>query len=304
MKKIFLILAILNSNVFSSENDSLTNRYELKSNALSYINSHINEQLSLAAVMATKKDSTCQSKTILKMSKKLFVAGIRGAFIFSPMQRLLESEIDGLDITHIKMNKSIYKYVKKSHAPVLKLFSLSPTIRINNMIIGSDKFSHFFNLGWEYYSKMKKGSSLFEVLSYSKNLEERFWGGPTTGVISHADLMANFQGLRFFGHLSGKGLDPLTGRDNFESKYYSCEDGNWKRSREFSILEYFGYELDEGVNCNSYHSNKIERAINLSIKELENDGNSYSCPVLIDECSVISQKYDGLSEYLLSPKCF
>jgi hypothetical protein len=303
MKKMFLVLIFVSFSAMGSENDSLTNRYRYIQNSKFEINKIINGELEDIKQSLNANSRGCEVKQLMKASKKKFVADIRGAFVFSPMQRLLERDLANIQTVHIKMNKSIYKYVKKVHAPVLKLFKLSPTLRIDNSIIGSDKFSHFFNLGWEYYGKLKKGKSLEEVLSYSKKLEENFWGGPTTGVVSHSDLMANFQGLRFFGHLSGQGQDPLLEVENSTLKYFNCIDGKWSIVREFDLANYFGAEVDEGINCNKYHTKKIEDAVFRSIVELQSDGNSYFCPILTDKCEELSAKYQKLGHYLLSPKC-
>lgn len=300
---LIILVHIITFSVFSSENDSLTNRYISRVNSRDFINSHINLNLDKVVEIANSSNNNCDIRKTLKIANKVLVAGVNGAFIFSPTQRMIDNSYEEFGMNRVEMKNSIYKYVKKRNAPILKLFSLSPTMKIDDYIVGSDKFSHFFNLGWEYYSKLKKGKSLEEVLRYSRNLEKNFWGGPTTGVISYSDLMANFQGLRFFGHLSGQGSDPFTGESNRELSYLRCRSKKWIKIRDFEINDYFGPSVDEGANCNVFHSKKIERAVQRSIFELEEDGLNYTCPVIDSICNNLREDYGRLSQYLISPTC-
>jgi hypothetical protein len=300
---IIFILQFLAILSFSSENDSLTNRYISRANSKIFVNTHINSKINEIIKISNKKELNCNVNKTMKIARKVLVAGADGAFIFSPMQRLIDSDFERLGMNRVLMKNSIYKYVKKRNAPILKLFSLSPTMKIDDFIVGSDKFSHFFNLGWEYYNKLQKGQDLVEVLKYSKNLEQNFWGGPTTGVVSYSDLMANFQGLRFFGHFSSKGIDPLTNINNLEYSYLTCVNRKWVKSRLFDITEYFSSSIDEGINCNVFHSTKIERAVERSVLELEQDGKNYTCPIRVSDCTKLRDVYADLSEYLLSPTC-
>lgn len=306
--KTLIILSLfmgLATSVQASENDSLTGRYEKRPDTLEFFNNYMNEKLDHIAKKANKSKKVCNEKKLLKAAKRTLVADVRGMYVFSPTQRMLDRGKVDLELKKLKMRESIYKYVKPHTAPVLKLFSLSPTVNFNGNVLGSDKFSHFFNLGWEYFNKLKKGKkSLEEILSYSKKLEEKFWGGPTTGVISYADLMANFQGLRFFGHLSGIGNDPLTGEDNVQNRYIECREDKWVRVKNFDWRIYFDAFIDEGINCNTFFSKKVEDAVNRKVLELEEDGNNYSCPIRPEVCNTKVEKYGELAKHLISPKCY
>jgi len=296
------------SPTFASEMDSLTNRHLKLSDSSDFFNKKVNQYLFEIQNEANKK-SNCDAKKIKKVIKKKLVADINGMFVFSPLQRLADDKnAKGFEKREILMKDSIYKYVKRIDAPVLKMFPLSATLNINGIIIGSDKFSHFFNLGHGYYiDYQNKKKSVLDIIISGKKAEAGFWGGPTTGVISNSDLMANFQGMRFFGHLLGEGIDPLTHEENNDSAYFKCNDKQkWELIREFKWSTYFDSSVDEGVNCNTYFKESIQESIFKAIDELEttfSDGTSFHCPIVKNTCQGLNEKYSEFKEYLLSPEC-
>jgi hypothetical protein len=80
---------------------------------------------------------------------------------------------------------------------------LNPTMLINGIYVGSDKLGHFLQQGHEYYEivKSKGASGVQEAENYGKETETGGFGLRTTGIMSHADLEANRQGLKFYQQL-------------------------------------------------------------------------------------------------------
>lgn len=80
---------------------------------------------------------------------------------------------------------------------------LNPTMLINGIYVGSDKLGHFLQQGHEYYkiakTRGKKGIEAAE--KYGLGTEKGGFGLKTTGVLSHGDLEANRQGLKFYQQL-------------------------------------------------------------------------------------------------------
>ncbi|OUR94164.1 hypothetical protein A9Q84_17835 [Halobacteriovorax marinus] len=310
MKSLFLCIFIsLSFNLQASELDSLTRRYEPLKDSTDFFNAEINSRILRVVAKANKKDlngESCNPKSLLKSTRNILVAGISGMYIFSPLQKIVDSKKSvGFERLRTKHKESIYRFIKFYQKPVLKAFPLSPIIKINDVIIGGDKFSHFFNLGYEYFSKLQKGKkTLIEMLEHSRSVEEHFWGGPTTSVISMGDLSTNYQGLRFFGHLTGVGIDPLTGEANSKNPIVTCVDGEFVQSRLFDLRSYVDHAWDEGINCNNYHKVKYADLVTLAVNTLEESSpKGFACPVRPTDCKKLGRKYQLHGEFFLHAMC-
>ena len=124
----------------------------------------------------------------------------------------------------------------------------SPTIEVNKIRIGSDKLAHFFSEGWWYYRWWKKhrdelseNESQQALLRYGVKIEWWVQGKLLTGIISPADMEANYQGFVFYRQLC-HGDNPMLHR----------QDGHWSFSGEFDIRTYVSPEWDESWNANFY----------------------------------------------------
>lgn len=124
----------------------------------------------------------------------------------------------------------------------------SPTIEVNKIRIGSDKLAHFFSEGWWYYRWWKKNQDKFsedelqrKLLEYGVNLEWWVQGKLLTGIISAADMEANYQGFVFYRQLC-VGDEPLLYR----------QDDRWQFSAAFDISTYVSPQWDESWNANFY----------------------------------------------------
>jgi hypothetical protein len=124
----------------------------------------------------------------------------------------------------------------------------SPTIAVGRIRIGSDKLAHFFSEGWWYYQWWQKHQDKFsgdelqrKLLQYGVELEWWVQGKLLTGVISAADMEANYQGFIFYRQLCG-GDEPLL----------YMQDGGWHFSAAFDISSYVSPEWDESWNANIY----------------------------------------------------
>ena len=125
----------------------------------------------------------------------------------------------------------------------------SPTIEISGIRLGADKLGHFFSDGaWAegaYRRALKKGSTdddaLRQAVQYSIATERTIWGRGTSGILSLADLEANYQGLLFYRGLCG-GPHPALTRT----------PAGWRLGRPFDIREYVSPEWDESWEPNIY----------------------------------------------------
>lgn len=124
----------------------------------------------------------------------------------------------------------------------------SPTIQINEIRLGSDKLAHFFSEGWWFYKWWKKHRDEYapdklqrEMLRYGLKVEWWVQGKLVTGVVSPADMEANYQGFLFY-HQMCHGDAPFLRR----------QGGRWYFSEGFDIRNYVSPEWDESWNANIY----------------------------------------------------
>lgn len=103
------------------------------------------------------------------------------------------------------------------------LLELSPTVNLFGVYLGTDKVSHFFAQGWEYYAAYRKaelagegtGACLRKAIGLGVFQEENYFGLLTVGVFSNADLASNYAGLKFYLNLTrpvlvdGRRLPPI-----------------------------------------------------------------------------------------------
>ncbi|MEH0861543.1 hypothetical protein [Halobacteriovorax sp. DPLXC-1] len=299
-----MLFACFQLSSFALEVDSFTHRHVPLLDSLDKLDIYLNKALEDAIKEANHADdifgNICHKGTLRRKVKKNLVASLRGLFVANPLQVYIDKGKlgDGYSV-ETKKSESVYQYIPLIYKPILKLTPYSPLILTNNAYIGSDKFSHMFNIGYLYYLKhIRHGQSVKEILKYGKRSESITWGGFFNGIISNGDLVANFQGLRFFMKLFGKGVDPLTGESYEGLAVIKCVQGEFKKVKEISFIDYVDDGMDEGLNCNSYTNGFMRKRIK---KHLDNIG--MECPVEPDRCEALGDKYEKYSKYLLHKDC-
>lgn len=297
----FLILSflILFNCSFASEIDSFSALNKDTKNSINILNDETNKRLSEAA----KKVQGCDFK---KLRKQVFKNTGKG-FLVSNIERK-GNRLDDKYTHSIKFKDSIYK---KSglffKSPAYIFFGLGKTLKVNDYIIGTDKLGHFFHEGYLYQNKMLEDSSIEEALDFGIKQEESYYGLGMTGVFSYADLVANFNGLRFWTALTQidglKPIDPLT-HEELEP-YFKCIDNQWKLTKKFDWEQYIDHGWEEHINCNDYDSDKNKHVVSQNISDLLRNSKleNHQCPVIEKDCKDLSKKYGPFSEYLLNPLC-
>jgi hypothetical protein len=118
----------------------------------------------------------------------------------------------------------------------------SPTIEVAGVRFGTDKISHFFSEGhyyldW-YEGARKRGMSHDAAVEFAVRrgiaIETTVLGGVISGVISPADLEANYQGLDWYIDLC-EGDPPLLTRG----------EAGWRLREPFDLRPYVSPEWDE-----------------------------------------------------------
>lgn len=207
----------------------------------------------------------------------------------------------------------------------LKLKGLTSIIQVNGHLIGLDKLGHFFAEGWSYFEQVYlNGEGIREAMEWGIEKERGKYGYTTTGIFSYADLVANFNGMRFWNRILLKDHDPLKNyfEGLFDRAYVECEynivetivhlyrqDWNfeefkivkaWKINHHFDFRYYLDGAWDEGINCNSYASIPLEEKISRRIQEVVP---GFKCPIEPVECLMARDKYGSYAKKILHPNC-
>ena len=120
---------------------------------------------------------------------------------------------------------SIFVYLPSDY------FTISPTVNMYGVNLGTDKIAHFFQQGYTYYRisgrAIAKGSSTEEAekqaVEWGKMTERTYYGTLVGGVFSNADLFANYVGMRFYQGLTR----PVTINGRARSATLKLKDGIW-----------------------------------------------------------------------------
>jgi hypothetical protein len=148
------------------------------------------------------------------------------------------------------------------------LFGIGATIRINDQLIGSDKIGHFFSQGRKYYRRYLKSGSEEKAARQSAFTERAIFGSSTTGSYSNADLVANYEGHRFYRSLFEDDVVPG------KAAILRWADDGWLIQRHFDWADHVNEYWDEALNVNRYddliYKSMRERMIDLCPQYWEN----------------------------------
>jgi len=103
---------------------------------------------------------------------------------------------------------SIYDGSPLFPGPILKVFGVCHTIEIAGSLLGTDKLGHFFAQGVKYYGSYLLGLGESRILHRGEFNERWLFGEWTTGVYSNADIVADYEGYRFYRSLFEDGIVP------------------------------------------------------------------------------------------------
>jgi hypothetical protein len=132
----------------------------------------------------------------------------------------------------------------------------SPTIEVAGIRLGTDKLAHFVSSGWRWYQNYLTGlrAGLHPAAAELRMIRDGvFWertmlGGTASGVMSRADLEANFQGKRFYEGLCHGNQPSL-----------ALVEGRWRVAHPFDIAGVVGPEWDESYQTSVYSPHRWRR---------------------------------------------
>lgn len=294
-------LAMLLSTVNAAEIDSFTIRYHESKNSMAEINELLGSRITAGMEIANHKSSSCDPDTFYESIKDAIISPFIGHFLVLDMQ-----EKANFDFLYTAFEDSIFQDFRFYEAPSVHAKGLSPLLNLDGHIVGLDKFGHFFVEGWGFFKRayLNEEININRAITWGAFTERSYFGFMTTSIFSNADLIANFNGMRFWLRLLGQKIDPINSSVEFNRPYFRCNEGQWVQQRDFDFAEYLDGTWDEGNNCNYYRTKGIRNRIADRIQELEDStGLPFTCPIKKNECREGMKKYKNFSKFLLHPKC-
>jgi hypothetical protein len=153
---------------------------------------------------------------------------------------------------------------------VTTFFGIGKTIRVNGQLIGSDKIGHFLSQGRKYYRRYRESLSEAAAAEHSAYTERALFGRVTTGSFSNADLVANYEGHRFYRSLFEDDIVPG------KPAILRWEEGGWVVQRRFDWADHVNEYWDEALNINHFdallYKHMHERLLSLCPQYWENPG--------------------------------
>ena len=129
---------------------------------------------------------------------------------------------------------------------VAGMFGVGPTIKVNGVLIGSDKLGHFLSQGMKFWRRYEKYLDEARAAEHSAYTERALFGQATTGVYSNADLVANYEGFRFYRSLFED--DVIPGK----KAILKWTGEGWEIQRSFTFADHVNEYWDEALNINHY----------------------------------------------------
>ena len=328
---LLLVCAFGCENGFAAEVDSVTTRNIELENVIDSVNAIFNQRIQEGIENANRQpafvvdlndpaggdsDGDCDQEGLYTELRKAiyqsFTAswGLKGYDLDLQLRELLARYSYSL-----LLNDSIYRDIDYIEGFSLNFKELSDVVDINGVLVGLDKLGHFFAEGWRYFELTHSdGQTIEQALAWGRSQELGKFGYSMTGIFSYADLVANFNGWRFWNRVLLSRPDPLKGMlaNLFDRPYVSCRiqiiesivNGKivraWEQNAAFDLSDYIDGAWDEGNNCNSYANPFIEQKVVARIEEVDA---GFSCPVNKGQCLRARKKYGYYAKYLLHPSC-
>jgi hypothetical protein len=160
-----------------------------------------------------------------------------------------------------RRRNSIFRQAPAWATRTMFFFGVGRTIKIAGALVGSDKLGHFFSQGIKYYQSHLGGESEEEVLGRGRFNEGWIFGQMATGVYSNADLVANYEGYRFYRSLFEDGVVPGKGA------IVVWQGGRPVVERPFDWADHVNEYWDEALNP-SHFGGALQRYMDRRLPEL------------------------------------
>ncbi len=238
--RVLCVLLALGTPVITAayETDQFSNRQQPIADATAVMNRQVN--LAIAASIANWQGKRDEMKVVDGIYHK-----IGGRHWVDKLERWA-MESNDLERLDTPPHDSIYQGHPLWATRVAAFFGVGATIRINHVLVGTDKFGHFLSQGRKFYRRWLKAHDESKAAEHSAYTERAIFGQMTTGSYSNADLVANYEGYRFYRSLFEG--DVVAGKPAI----LKWNDDHWAMQRPFDWADHVNDYWDEALNINAY----------------------------------------------------
>ncbi len=239
-----LALTVLAVNVpagaFAYETDQLSNRGEPVTDSTEVLNRKVNE--TIEEIVAEWHKGHDEMAFVGEIFHE-----IGGYHWVDRLERwaMKSPEVDKLET---RRYESVFSGQPIWAVRVTAFFGVGKTIRINDQLIGTDKLGHFISQGRKFYRRFVRYGSEEKAAERSALTERAIFGQLSDGIYSNADLVANYEGHRFFRSLFED--DIIAGKPAI----LRWEDDGWIVQRDFDWADHVNEYWDEALNVNHFDS--------------------------------------------------
>ena len=220
------------------ETDQFNNRLQPIGDSTSILNQQVT--LAIASTITGWQGKPAEMKVIDGIYYK-----IGGKHWVDKLERfaMASEDVERLDTPP---HDSIYSGHPLYATRVAGLFGVGPTLKINNVLVGTDKLGHFLSQGRKFYRRWVKVGDESKAAEHSAYTERAIFGQMTTGSYSNADLVANYEGFLFYRSLFEDNI--VAGKPAI----LAWEDDHWIMQRPFDFTDHVNDYWDEALNINDY----------------------------------------------------
>lgn len=281
------------------ETDNLTDRPAIGDlpDSLALLDAYVNGQIQAALIdYQTWNPPTCQAEPPSEFPIELHRAlrrALIGANLFAAIITDIERwtyKNDQIKKLELPLDKTIYGSVGYTDWSLIPISGIAPSIKVNGVIMGTDKLGHFFADGHVNFEVYLKTRNVYAATQAGIKHEEGLFGLPATGVKSYGDLAANYAGLRFWMSIL-----------ETDRPYLGCREGQLVQIRKFTWVDHVNHAWDEGINCSEFRNHGLGSDFDsLVTKQMRRA--QISCPVSTDLCSSLTE-FD-FAACFVSPACW
>ena len=232
------ILIVSSASAAAHETDQFSNRSDPIADSTEPLNLKVNQAIARVAKTHRKKKSRRAIVDGLfdKLGSRFLVDRLEGWAIKSPkVEKLKTGRYD-----------SVYSRHPIWATRVTSVFGVGETIRVNDQLIGTDKIGHFMSQGRKIYRRFLNYGSEDRAVVQAAHAEFMVFGQMSNGNFSNADLVANYEGHRFYRSLFED--DVIPGKPAI----LRWEDGGWVVQRQFDWADHINEYWDEALNINHF----------------------------------------------------
>jgi len=234
---LFLILSVP-AFVGAYETDQFNNRQQEIKDSTSIMNYQVT--LAIASTVIDVYGSPDKMKVVNGIYHK-----IGGEHWVDKLERFA-MDSDEVERLSTPPHDSIYSGLPIYATRVAGFFGVGPTMKINNVLVGTDKLGHFLSQGRKFYRRWVKQGNVAKAAEQSAYTERAIFGQMTTGSYSNADLVANYEGFLFYRSLFEDNI--VAGKPAI----LAWENDHWIMQRPFDWADYVNDYWDEALNINAY----------------------------------------------------